>query len=317
MGGPMQTRITELFGIRHPIVQAGMIWCSGGKLAAAVANAGGLGLVGGGSMDPDLFRSQIRKARSLCQPGAVVGINVPIFYKHSAAMLDIALEEGVRIVVTSGGSPAVHTPRLKEAGCTVVHVVAAAKHAQKAEAAGCDAVVAEGFEAGGHNGIDETTTLVLVPQVVDAVRIPVIAAGGIADGRAMLAALALGAAGVQIGTRFAATVESSAHEAFKQAIVSCGEGDTRLVMKGLMPVRLKRNAFAERIMAAEAAGATKDELSALLGRGRAKAAIHDGQLDEGEIEIGQIAGLIRDIPAAADVVARLLAEYAAAKSRLP
>jgi enoyl-[acyl-carrier protein] reductase II len=313
----MQTRITDLFGIRHPIIQAGMIWCSGGKLAAAVANAGGLGLVGGGSMDPDLFRTQIRKARTLCQPGAVFGINVPIFFKHAAEMLDIALAEGVRIVFTSGGSPTVHTPRLKEAGCTVVHVVAAAKHAQKAESAGCDAVVAEGFEAGGHNGIDETTTLVLVPQVVDAVKIPVIAAGGIADGRTMAAAFALGAAGVQVGTRFAATVESSAHEAFKQAIVSCGEGDTRLVMKRLMPVRLKRNAFADAVMAAEAAGATKEDLSELLGRGRAKAGIHDGDLEQGEIEIGQIAGLIRDIPRAGEVVERMLSEYAAAKASLP
>jgi enoyl-[acyl-carrier protein] reductase II len=227
------------------------------------------------------------------------------------------LAEGVRIIFTSGGSPGVHTPRLKEAGCTVVHVVAAAKHAQKAASAGCDAIVAEGFEAGGHNGLDETTTLVLVPQVVDAVTIPVIAAGGIADGRAMAAAFALGAAGVQVGTRFAATVESSAHEAFKAAIVSCGEGDTRLAMKRLMPVRLKRNAFAERVLAAEAAGATKEELSELLGRGRAKAGIHGGDLDEGEIEIGQIAGMIRDIPTAAHVVSRMLAEYETAKSRLP
>jgi enoyl-[acyl-carrier protein] reductase II len=313
----MQTAITTLFGIRYPIIQAGMIYCSGAKLAAAVANAGGLGLIGSGSMDADLFRSQIQKARALCQPDAVFGVNVPIFHKHAEAQLQIAVESGVRIIFTSGGSPAVYTAKLKDAGCTVVHVVAAAKHAQKAASAGCDAVVAEGFEAGGHNGIDETTTMVLVPQVVDAVSVPVIAAGGIADGRTMAAAFVLGAAGVQVGTRFAATVESSAHEAFKQAIVSCGEGDTRLLMKQLMPVRLKRNAFAERVMAAEAAGATKEELSELLGRGRAKAAMAEGNLDEGEIEIGQIAGMIRDIPAAAEVVSRMLSEYEAAKARLP
>ena len=313
----MHTAITDLFGIRWPIVQAGMIWVSGGKLAAAVANAGGLGLVGGGSMDPETFRHHVRLARERCQPGAVFGVNVPIFFQHASALLDIALAEGVRVVFTSGGSPAVHTARLKEAGCTVVHVVAAAKQALKAQSCGCDAVVAEGFEAGGHNGIDETTTMVLVPQVVDAVSVPVLAAGGIADGRGMAAALALGAAGVQVGTRFAATQESSAHEGFKQAIVSAGEGDTRLAMKKLMPVRLKKNAFAERVLAAEAAGASKEELSELLGRGRARAAIHEGDVIEGEIEIGQIAGMIRDVPTAAEVMRRMVAEYEAAKARLP
>ncbi|MBC7543845.1 MAG: nitronate monooxygenase [Candidatus Sericytochromatia bacterium] len=313
----MQTAITDLFQIRWPIIQAGMVWVSGGKLAAAAANAGGLGLVGGASMDADLFRHHLRLAKSLITGDGVFGVNIPIFFKHAPDLLEVALAESVRIFFMSGGSPTMYTPRLKEAGCTVVHVLAAAKHARKAQDAGCDAVVAEGFEAGGHNSPDETTTLVLIPQVVDAVRIPVIAAGGIADGRGMAAAFALGAAGVQVGTRFAATVESSAHVHFKQAIVDAGEGDTRLVMKKLMPVRLKRNAFAERVMAAEAAGATKDDLSALLGRGRAKLGIHDGDLAEGEIEIGQIAGMIRDVPTVSEVMQRMVAEYQTAKHQLP
>lgn len=313
----MQTRVTALFGIDYPIVQAGMIWCSGAKLAAAVANAGGLGLVGGGSMDPDLFRQHLHKARQLTAPGRVFGVNIPIFYKHSDALVQITIDEGIPVAFMSGGSPAVYTARLQAHGVRVVHVVGTAKHAAKAESCGCDAVVAEGFEAGGHNSPEETTTLVLIPQVVDTVGIPVIAAGGIADGRAMAAALTLGAAGVQVGTRFAATAESSAHEAFKQAIVSAGEGETRLLMKKLMPVRLKLNAFARQVIEAEAAGASKDQLSELLGRGRARQAMHDGNLDEGEIEIGQAASLIHDIPTAATVVERMLAEYAKAKAQLP
>ena len=312
---PLRTRLTDLFGIRYPIVQAGMIWVSGGKLAAAVSNAGGLGLVGAGSMRPDTFREQLRKARALTP--APFGVNMPLFYKYTDEWVAIALEEGVRIFFMSGGSPTKYTARLKEAGCTVVQVVASAKHAVKSEAAGCDAVVAEGFEAGGHNSPDETTTMVLIPQVADAVSIPVIAAGGIADGRAMAAALALGAEGVQVGTRFAATTESSAHSAFKEAIVSAEEGQTRLLLKKVIPVRLLLNAFAREVQAAEARGASKEELAELLGSGRARRAIHEGDLDAGEIEVGQVSGLIRDIRPAGDVLRGMLDEYAAAVRRLP
>ncbi len=311
----LRTRLTDLFGIRYPIIQAGMIWVSGGKLAAAVSNAGGLGLVGAGSMRPDTFREQLRKAKSLTNKP--FGVNMPLFYKYTDEWVAIALEEGVRIFFMSGGSPTKYTAMLKERGCTVVQVVASAKHAVKSQAAGCDAVVAEGFEAGGHNSPDETTTMVLVPQVVDAVTIPVIAAGGIGDGRAMAAAFALGADGVQVGTRFAATTESSAHQAFKEAIVSADEGQTRLVMKKVIPVRLLVNAFAKQVMEAEARGATKEELSELLGSGRARLAIHEGNLDEGEIEVGQVSGLIRDIRPAGDVLRAMLDEYAAAVKRLP
>lgn len=311
----LRTRLTDLFGIRYPIIQAGMIWVSGAKLAAAVSNAGGLGLVGAGSMRPDLFREHLRKARTLTdQP---FGVNIPIFYKYAEDCVAIALEEGVRIFFMSGGSPAKYTPMLKERGCTVVQVVGTAKHALKSQAAGCDAVVAEGFEAGGHNAPDETTTLVLVPQVVDAVDIPVIAAGGIADGRAMAAAFALGAEAVQVGTRFAATVESSAHEAFKEAIVKAEEGQTRLLLKKVVPVRLLVNSFAQKVIDAEARGASKEELADLLGAGRARMAIHEGDLEEGEIEVGQVSALIRDIRPAAEVLREMLDEYAKTLKRLP
>ncbi|MBO9541011.1 nitronate monooxygenase [bacterium] len=311
----LPTRITELFGISYPIVQAGMIWVSGGSLAAAVSNAGGLGLVGAGSMRPDTFREQVRKAKALTDKP--FGVNMPLFYKYSEDWVAIALEEGVKIFFMSGGSPAKYTPMLKERGCKVVQVVGTAKHAIKSEAAGCDAVVAEGFEAGGHNSPEETTTMVLVPQVADAVRIPVIAAGGIGDGRAMAAAFALGAEGVQVGTRFAATVESSGHSAFKQAIVGAQEGETKLLLKQLVPVRLLKNAFSQQVQAAEARGATKEELAELLGSGRARLAMHEGNLEEGEIEVGQVSALIRDIPPAAEIVQRMVAEYEAAKRRLP
>jgi enoyl-[acyl-carrier protein] reductase II len=311
----LRTRLTDLFGIRYPIVQAGMIWVSGGKLAAAVSNAGGLGLVGAGSMRPEIFREQVRKAKSLTE--SPFGVNMPLFYKYSEEWVAIALEEGVRIFFMSGGSPSKFTPMLKERGCTVVQVVGTAKHAIKSEAAGCDAVVAEGFEAGGHNSPEETTTMVLVPQVVDAVSIPVIAAGGIADGRAMAACFALGAEGVQVGTRFAATTESSAHQAFKEAIVGAEEGQTRLLLKKVIPVRLLVNPFARQVIEAEARGASKEELVDLLGSGRARQAIHEGNLDEGEIEIGQVSGLIRDIRPAGEVLRSMLAEYEAAVTRLP
>jgi len=311
----LRTRLTDLFGIRTPIVQAGMIWVSGGKLAAAVSNAGGLGLVGAGSMRPDTFREQVRKAKSLTDKP--FGVNMPLFYKYTEEWVAIALEEGVRIFFMSGGSPAKYTPMLKERGCKVVQVVGTAKHALKSEAAGCDAVVAEGFEAGGHNSPEETTTMVLVPQVVDAVKIPVIAAGGIADGRAMAAAFALGAEGVQVGTRFAATTESSAHQAFKEAIVGAEEGQTRLLLKKVIPVRLLMNPFAKQVMEAEARGASKEELTDLLGSGRARRAIHEGNLDEGEIEVGQVSSLIRDIRPAGDVLRAMLDEYQQAVRRLP
>ena len=298
------TRLQQLFGVEHPIVQGGMIWNSGAKLAAAVSNAGGLGLVGAGSMRPDVFRDQVRKARGLT--ARPFGVNLPLLYPHTAECLDIALAEGVRIFFTSAGSPKKVVGRLKDAGAVVVHVVATPELALKCEQAGCDAVVCEGFEAGGHNGREEITTLVLVPECVRAVSIPVIAAGGIATGPQLVAALALGAAGVQVGSRFAVTQESSGHEAFKQAVVAAGAGDTHLVLKAQVPVRLLRNAFRDRITQMEARGASRDELAAELGHGRARQGMHEGDLDEGELEIGQVAGLIEDVPTAAEVMRRLL-----------
>ena len=307
-------RLTRLFGIDHPIVQGGMICNAGAKLAAAVSNAGGLGLIGAGSLRPDLFREHIRKARGLT--ARPFGVNLPLLYPHTAECLDIALQEGVHIFFTSAGSPKKVAGPLKEAGCVVVHVVAHPDLAVKCEQAGCDAVVCEGFEAGGHNGRDEITTLVLVPECVRAVSIPVIAAGGIATGAQMAAALALGAAGVQIGSRFAVTVESSGHEAFKQAVVDAGPGDTQLVLKAQVPVRLLRNAFRDRITQMEARGATRGELEAELGHGRARLGMLDGDLDEGELEIGQVAGLIDDIPTVGEVMTRLLGDFDRAIVRL-
>ncbi|MEB3186343.1 MAG: nitronate monooxygenase [bacterium] len=311
----LPTRVTHLLGIEVPIVQAGMIWVSGARLAAAVSEAGGLGLVGAGSMRPETFRQQLSKVRSLT--ARPVGVNMPLFYKYTDEWIAIALEAGIRIFFLSGGSPARYTPMLKDRGCTVVQVIGSVKHALKAEQAGCDAVVAEGFEAGGHNAPDETTTLVLVPAIRQAVKIPVIAAGGIATGGAMAASFALGAEGVQVGTRFAATRESAAHDAFKRTIVEAGEGETRLLMKKLIPVRLWRNAFSQRVAEAEARGATREELETLLGNGRARKGIHEGDMQEGEIEIGQVAALIDDIPPAGEIVRRFLEEYEAALSGLP
>jgi enoyl-[acyl-carrier protein] reductase II len=301
------TRLQTLFGIDHPIVQGGMICNSGAKLAAAVSNAGGLGLIGAGSLSPDLFRAQIRKARGLTfRP---FGVNLPLLYPHSRECVDIALQEGVRIFFTSAGSPRKAIGPLKAAGCVVVHVVAQPDLAVKCEQAGCDAVVCEGFEAGGHNGREEITTMVLVPECVRAVGIPVIAAGGIATGAQVAAALALGAAGVQIGSRFAVTQESSGHAAFKQAVVAAGPGDTQLVLKKHVPVRLLRNAFRDRITQLEAHGASREELDAELGHGRARRGMLDGDIDEGELEIGQVAGLIDDIPSVSEVMARLLGDF--------
>lgn len=313
--GAVRTRITDLFGIRYPIVQAGMIYCSGGHLAAAVSDAGGLGLIGAGSMTADQLRDEIQQARQLTD--RPLGVNVPVFYGHASAAVEVALAAGVRIFFMSGGSPAVFTATLKENGCTVVHVVGTPRQAEKCQEAGCDAVVCEGFEAGGHNSPEEITTLVLVPQVVDAVTIPVIAAGGIGDGRAIAAVMALGADGAQLGTRFACTVESAASPAFKQTIVQAGPGDTRLLMKKLMPVRLYLNDFAKQVMQAEAEGASREDLSELLGRGRARLGILEGDVQQGEVEIGQIAGAIHDIPTAREVIERLLKEYRQASDRLP
>ncbi len=307
-------RVTALLGIKVPVIQGGMVYNSGAKLAAAVSNAGGLGLVGAGSMRPDLFREQLRKARTLTtQP---FGVNIPLLYPHSPDCVEIALAEGVKIFFTSAGSPKKVVGPLKEAGCIMVHVVASPALARKCEDAGCDAIVCEGFEAGGHNGREEITTMVLVPECVAAVDIPVIAAGGIATGAQMAAALALGAEGVQIGSRFAVSVESSGHEKFKQAVIAADAAATHLVLKPQVPVRLLQNAFRDRIMEMERRGATVAELTAELGTGRARAGMLAGDLDEGELEIGQVSGLIDDMPPVADIMTRLLDDYHLTMARL-
>jgi enoyl-[acyl-carrier protein] reductase II len=307
-------RICELFGIQYPIIQAGMVWCSGWRLASAVSNKGGLGLIGAGSMYPDVLREHIQKCKKATSNP--FGVNVPLLYPDIDQLMDILEEEKVPIVFTSAGSPAKWAPFMKQHGITHVHVVPNVKLAQKCEALGLDAVVCEGFEAGGHNGKDEITSMVLIPQVADAVSIPVIAAGGIADGRAIAAALALGADGVQIGSRFAVTVESSAHPVFKQAVIEADDTATMLVMKQLVPVRLIRNAFYERVSKAERDCADSDVLREILGRGRAKKGIFEGDLEEGELEIGQNAGLIRDLPTVSELFDRLVQEYAETTSRL-
>lgn len=299
-------RITRLFGISYPIIQAGMIWASGWRLSSAVSNAGGLGLLGAGSMYPEVLRQHIRKCREATQQP--FGVNLPLLYPEIGQHVDVILEEGVKIVFTSAGNPRTWTPLLKEKGITVVHVVSSSKFARKAEEAGCDAVVAEGFEAGGHNGREETTTLVLVPAVTEAVSIPVIAAGGIATGRQMLATMILGAEGAQLGSRFVASEEASSHEAFKQAVIRAAEGDTFLSMKQLTPVRLIRNRFFQEMQAAEQRGASADELRQLLGRARAKKGMFEGDLDEGELEIGQASALIRDILPAGEIVKQVWEE---------
>lgn len=308
-------RVCALFGSEHPIVQAGMVYNSGARLAAAAANAGCLGLIGAGSMRPDLFREQIHKARTLTD--RPFGVNLPLIYPHIQECLEIALAEGIRIIFTSAGSPRRITPLLKKEDRVSVHVVAHPDLARKCEEAGCDAVVCEGFEAGGHNGREEITTMVLVPECVAAVNIPVIAAGGIATGAQMAAALALGAEGVQIGSRFAITQESSGHAAFKKAVVEAEAGDTHLVLKPLVPVRLLRNAFRANVMELESRGASREELAELLGQGRARLGMLEGDLQEGELEIGQVSGLIDDVPTVTEVVARLLAGYDEAVARLP
>ncbi|MBX3239016.1 MAG: nitronate monooxygenase [Chitinophagaceae bacterium] len=300
-------RVTRLLDIRYPVIQAGMVWASGWKLAAAVSNAGGLGLIGSGSMYPDVLREHIRKCRAATTHS--FGVNIPLLYPDIDQHIRIVIEENVPVVFTSAGNPATWTPTLKAAGIKVVHVVSSSRFAQKAEAAGCDAVVAEGFEAGGHNGREETTSMVLIPGVRKAVRIPVIAAGGIATGRQMLAAMVLGAEGVQVGSRFVASEEASSHISFKKKVIAAGEGDTMLALKNVVPVRLLKNRFYEEVRAAELRGAGAEELSRLLGRGRAKKGMFEGDMDEGELEIGQVASLIDTIQPAAAIVHAIWKEF--------
>lgn len=308
------TRVTQLFNIRYPIIQAGMIWVSGNKLASAVSNAGGLGLIGSGSMKPDLLRDHIRKAFQ--KTNKPFGVNLPLMRGDIRELINVAIEENVKIIFTSAGHPGKFSSIFKEHDCILVHVVSSVKQARKAEESGCDAVVAEGFEAGGHNGIDEITTMCLVPQVVDAVKIPVIAAGGIADGRTMLAAMSLGAEGVQVGTRFAATVESSAHEMYKQKVVDAQDNSTVLTLKKVAPVRLIKNDFALRAVDAEKRGASKEEQLELLGSKRERAGIFEGDFIEGEFEAGQSSGMVHDIIPAAEVITRMMSEFEDAKNRV-
>jgi len=300
-------RITNLFGIRVPILQAGMIWASGWRLASAVSNAGGLGIIGAGSMYPDVFREHIQKCKAATS--RPFGVNLPLLYPDIDKHIQILIEEGVKIVFTSAGNPKTWTSLLKDKGITVVHVVSSSRFARKAEEAGCDAVVAEGFEAGGHNGREETTTLVLIPAVVDAVKIPVIAAGGIATGRQMLACMVLGAEGVQMGSRFVASEEASSHIQFKQQVIAAQEGDTELMMKQLTPVRLLRNEFSKQVKEAELKGAGPEELRQLLGRARAKKGMFEGELTEGELEIGQVSALLNDILPAGKIVEQVWEEF--------
>jgi enoyl-[acyl-carrier protein] reductase II len=310
----MNNRITSLFNIEYPIIQAGMIWCAGWELASAVSNAGGLGLIGSGSMYPDIMRIHIQKCKAATNKP--FGVNVPLIYPDIDKHLDIIIEEGVKIVFTSAGNPKTWTGRLKEHGIKVVHVVASSKFAQKAEEAGCDAVVCEGFEAGGHNGRDETTTFVLIPQVREAIKIPLLAAGGIATGHGMLAAMVLGAEGVQMGTRFVCSNESSAHPNFKNIVSHSNEGDTFLSIKKIMPVRLIKNQFQKRIQEAEDKGASAEELSQILGRARSKKGMFEGDLNEGELEIGQVSSFVKDIKPAGEIVKDIWNEFLIAKQQV-
>ncbi len=311
----MKTRITTLFEIEYPIIQAGMVWVSGWKLASAVSNAGALGIVGAGSMKPELLREHLRKTKSATQKP--FGVNIPLLRGDIEELMNVIIEEKVKIVFTSAGHPGRHVDTFKSNGATVVHVVANVKQARKAEECGCDAVVAEGFEAGGHNGTDELTTLVLVPQVVDAIKIPVIAAGGIADGRTMFACCALGADAVQVGTRFAATIESSAHEFYKQKIVEAKDGDTLLVFHNLLPVRMLRNPFAQQVQKEEITkGITKERMIELHAKGRERLGIFEGNWEEGEFEMGQSSGLVKDIVPAAEVVQRMMQGYEETRRRM-
>tara|TARA_B100000768_G_C11242257_1_gene360086 strand:+ start:185 stop:1117 length:933 start_codon:yes stop_codon:yes gene_type:complete len=303
----MTNTITQLFKIKYPIIQGGMIWVSGWKLASAVSNAGGLGLIGSGSMYPDVLREHIQKCKKATNKP--FGVNVPMLYPQISELMNIIVEEGIKIVFTSAGNPKTWTSFLKEKGITVVHVVSSVKFALKAEAAGVDAVVCEGFEAGGHNGRDESTTFTLIPMVKELVKIPLIAAGGIGSGRGMLAAMVLGADGVQIGSRFAATPESSAHDNFKQTILEVKDGDTHLTLKELAPVRLVKNKFYDEVQELYQKNPTVDQIKELLGRARAKKGMFEGDLENGELEIGQIAGIIHKIEPAKEVLENIVAEF--------
>ncbi|ARV08980.1 2-nitropropane dioxygenase [Winogradskyella sp. PC-19] len=307
----MANKITELFNIKYPIIQAGMIWNSGWRLASAASNSGILGLIGAGSMYPDVLREHIQKCKVATDKP--FGVNVPMLYPNIEEIMDIILEEGVKIVFTSAGNPKTWTKWLQDRGITVVHVVSSVKFALKAEAAGVDAIVAEGFEAGGHNGRDETTTLTLIPMVKEQLSIPLIAAGGIATGKAMLATMILGADGVQVGSRFVASDESSAHKAFKEVVVDAKEGDTQLTLKELAPVRLIKNKFYNEVQELYKTGPTPEQLKELLGRARAKRGMFEGDLEDGELEIGQIAGLIHDIKPVSKIVEEMVAEFEEAK----
>ncbi|MFL5754158.1 MAG: NAD(P)H-dependent flavin oxidoreductase [Bacteroidia bacterium] len=310
----MESPVCSLFNIKYPIIQAGMIWCSGWELASAVSNAGGLGLIGSGSMYPEVLREQIQKCKKATDKP--FGVNVPLLYPDIDQHMKIIVEEGVKIVFTSAGNPKTWTAPLKSQGITVVHVVSNVKFAIKCEEAGVDAIVAEGFEAGGHNGREETTTMVLIPQVRKAVSLPLIAAGGIGSGAAMAAAIALGADAVQVGSRFVASPESSAHPNFKEAVIKANEGDTILTLKQLTPVRLIRNKFCNEVLEAEKEGATKEELAELLGRARAKKGMFEGDVEEGELEIGQVSGAIKEMKPAAEIVKEIMEEYKNVISRL-
>ena len=310
----MVNRICQLFAIQYPIIAGGMVWCSGWQLASAVSNAGGLGLIGAGSMHPDVLREHIQKCKEATDKP--FGVNVPLMYPEIEKVMDILMEEGVKIVFTSAGNPKTWTSRLKEQGMKVAHVVSSSKFARKCEEAGVDAIVAEGFEAGGHNGREETTTMCLIPHVCRSTSLPLIAAGGIGTGAGMLAAFALGAEGVQIGTRFALTKESSAHEAFKQLCLSLNEGDTKLLLKKVSPTRLVKGTFATEVEEAEARGASVDELRMLLGKGRAKKGIFEGNLEEGELEIGQIASLFREEQSVREVMQELISDFHAGIERI-
>jgi len=307
----MKTRITELFKIKYPIIQAGMIWCSGWKLASAVSNAGGLGLIGAGSMHPDIFEEHVKKMQKATN--RPWGVNLPLLYPQMDEIIEIVLREKIKIVFTSAGNPKKYTQLFKENGITVVHVIANTKFALKAWDAGVDAIVAEGFEAGGHNGVEETTTMNLIPLIGKTVNLPLIAAGGIGTGRQMLAAMVIGADGVQVGSRFVATPESSAHEIFKQKIVDAKDGDTILTLKNLVPVRLIKNKFWEKVKDLESKGANREELAEFLGRGRAKLGMFEGDENDGELEIGQVSALIEKIKPAAEIVNEMMVEFEEAR----
>ena len=307
-------KIKQLFNIQYPIIQGGMIWNSGYKLASAVSNAGGLGLIGAGSMYPDILREHIQKCKKATDKP--FGVNIPMLYPNVEEIINIIVEEGVKIVFTSAGNPKTWTSFLKEKGITVVHVVSSSKFALKAQEAGVDAIVAEGFEAGGHNGREETTTLTLIPMVKENISIPLIAAGGIATGRGMFAAMILGADGVQMGSRFVASTESSAHDNFKKTVLETGEGETQLTLKELAPVRLIKNKFFNDVQELYAACPSKEDLENLLGKRRAKRGMFEGDLVEGELEIGQIAGLIHDIKPVEDIIKEIIAEFEWAKKEV-